>query len=121
MKHGTKNRERRHKRVRAKVYGTASRPRLSVFRSNRFVYAQVIDDTLRRTLVGMHSHAIGIGKQLKKKSMAKSDVARVVGRELAQRVLAKNIKRVVFDRGGYRYHGRIRALAEGAREGGLVF
>lgn len=118
MKHGTKKRERRHKRVRSKVVGTSSRPRLSIFRSNRFVYGQVIDDAKRQTLVGVHSRAVATSKE---KNAAKGDVARLVGRELARRALEKKIKQVTFDRGGYRYQGRVRALAEGAREGGLEF
>lgn len=105
--------------MRVKVIGTANRPRLSVFRSNRFVYAQVIDDAAGRTLIGIHSKALD--KQSKKKPTEKSERARTVGRELAQRALTKNIKRVVFDRGGYQYQGRVRAFAEGAREGGLEF
>lgn len=112
-------RERRHRRVRAKIFGTASRPRLSVFRSNRFVYGQIIDDAAGRTLVGVNSKTVL--KQSKGKSAAKSDSARTAGRELAQKALAKKIKRMVFDRGGYRYQGRIRAFADGAREGGLEF
>lgn len=112
------NRVRRHKRVRSKVVGIANRPRLSIFRSNRFVYAQVIDDTKRQTLVGVHSRAVVTSKE---KNATKGDIARLVGRELARRVLEKKIKQVTFDRGGYRYQGRVRVLAEGAREEGLEF
>ena len=118
MYNKSKKRERRHKRVRSKVVGTASRPRLSIFRSNRFVYGQVIDDASRKTLVGIHSATVAVSKT---KDVTKSDEARAVGRELARRALEKKIKRVVFDRGGYRYQGRVRALAEGAREEGLEF
>ena len=96
--------------MRSKVVGTASRPRLSVFRSNRFVYGQLIDDTAGKTLVGVKS-----------KVGSKSDAARAVGKELADRAMVKNIKRVTFDRGGYRYQGRVRALADGARAAGLEF
>lgn len=111
---------RRHKKVRAKVQGIALRPRLSVFRSNRFVYGQIIDDVAGRTLLSVHSKAVS-GALEAKKSVSKSDVARLVGQELARRALEKKIKQIIFDRGGYRYQGRIRALAEGAREGGLEF
>ena len=97
--------------MRSKVVGTASRPRLSVFRSNRFVYGQLIDDMAGKTLVGVKSKKVG----------SKSDAAYTVGKELANRAMVKNIKRVTFDRGGYRYQGRVRALADGARAAGLEF
>ena len=113
----TNKRTRRHKRVRAKVTGTTNRPRLSVFRSNRFVYGQIINDAAGRTLVGVHSMVM----LSKIKKGTKSDIAREVGRELAHRAIEKKIRQVIFDRGGYRYQGRVRALAEGAREGGLEF
>ena len=103
--------------MRAKIRGTSSRPRLSVFRSNQFVYGQIIDDAVGRTLVGVHSSAVL--PNIKKGT--KSDVARAVGRELARIALEQKIRPVIFDRGGYRYQGRVRALAEGAREGGLEF
>ncbi len=106
--------------MRAKVQGTASRLRLSVFRSNRFIYGQIIDDAAGRTLLGVHSVAVSSDPKAKK-SASKSDVARATGRELARRALEKQIKRIIFDRGGYRYQGRIRAFAEGARDGGLEF
>lgn len=121
MKHSNQiriKRLRRHRRVRSKVVGTASRPRLSVFRSNRAVYAQLIDDDAKRTLVGVHSLTTSVPV---KKGTPKKDAARVVGRELARLALERDIKRILFDRGGYKYHGRVRALAEGAREGGLEF
>jgi large subunit ribosomal protein L18 len=114
------NRIRRHKRVRAKVHGTLDHPRLSVFRSNRFVYAQLIDDGAQRTILGVHS-AVLVKNTKKTKDVTKQDVAREVGCELARRAKEKNIIKIIFDRGGYRYQGRVRAVAEGAREGGLEF
>src|SRR3989344_4941750 len=108
------NRIARHRRVRAKISGTAERPRLSVFRSNRALYAQIIDDTVGKTLL-----AVRMGKPSSKKkgSTAKKetlqDIARKAGVEIAAKAQKNNIRRVVFDRGGYVYHGRIKALAEG--------
>ena len=104
---------RRHRRVRRRVAGTAERPRLAVFRSNRQIYAQLIDDRAGRTLAAAGSLAGGEGD--------KKAAARRVGAELAQRAKAAGITAVVFDRGGYQYQGRVRALAEAAREGGLDF
>ena len=104
----------RHNRVRAKVFGTAKRPRLSVFKANRHIYVQLIDDSAGKTLASVSS------LELKSKGK-KSDVAKAVGRAIAQKALAVQITNVVFDRGGYKYHGRVRALAEGAREGGFKF
>lgn len=106
--------QRRKKKVRAKIFGTEDRPRLSVFRSNKSIYVQVIDDTKGVTLVSLSD------KKLAKK-MTKTERARKTGEELAKKAKAKKISKVVFDRGGYRYHGRIKALAEGARKGGLKF
>lgn len=103
-----KNRARRHKRVRARVKGTHERPRLSVFRSARHIYAQLIDDHEGVTLLSV-------------KGDSKADSAFKVGEGVAKKALEKGIKEVVFDRGGFAYHGRIKALAEGAREGGLRF
>ncbi|MDP3998803.1 MAG: 50S ribosomal protein L18 [bacterium] len=111
-------RARRKKRVRAKIYGTLSRPRLSVFRSHRYIYAQIINDEEGKTLLAASE------KELDTKSAPKEtriEKARRVGQILAQKALAAKIKTVVFNRGGYRYHGRVKALAEGAREGGLSF
>ena len=105
--------------MRAKVFGTASRPRFSVFRSNRYLYGQVINDETGTTIVGVHSAAVV--SAVKSKNMPKSEAARAVGRDLARRALEKNVRRVTFDRGGYSYQGRVRSLAEGAREGGLEF
>jgi large subunit ribosomal protein L18 len=108
-------RQRRHRRVRGKVVGTADRPRLAVFRSNRGIFAQLIDDENARTLAA----ASWLG--LKSGSGAKVEQAAEVGKALAAAAKQAGIDRCVFDRGGYLYHGRVKALAEGAREGGLVF
>mgnify|MGYP001054038710 FL=1 len=104
---------KRHKRVRAKVSGTAQRPRLNVFRSEKNIYAQVIDDVAGVTLCSASS--------LKLASGSNKEAAREVGKAVAKAALAKGIEEVVFDRGGYLYHGRVAELAEGAREGGLKF
>lgn len=108
-------RERRRKRIRGKVHGTAERPRLSVFRSNARIYAQVIDDVDGRTLAAAGSVEAGVGDG------TKTEEATQVGRLVAERAKAAGIEKVVFDRGGYLYHGRVKALADGAREGGLDF
>ncbi len=110
-------RARRHRRVRKKISGTPERPRLSVFRSNRHIYAQLIDDTNGCTLASASS----IEKDLELNDKAKSEVAMEVGRVLAKRAREKGLEKVIFERGGNLYHGRVKALAEGAREGGLVF
>ena len=110
-----KARERRHRRVRGKVGGTAERPRLVVFRSNRGIEAQLVDDSAGRTL------AAASWLHVKNASGNKTDQAREVGKLLAQKAKEAKVKSVVFDRGGYLYHGRVKALAEGAREGGLQF
>jgi len=104
----------RHNRVRAKVTGSSESPRLSVFRSAKAIYAQIIDDGSGKTLVSASS------LELKVKAK-KTDVSKEVGKAVAAKALAKKISRVVFDRGGYKYHGRVKALADGAREGGLKF
>jgi large subunit ribosomal protein L18 len=108
-------RSRRRRRIRGKVTGTPGRPRLSVFRSNREIYAQVIDDTTGATLVAARSAEVDT------KGLDKTAVARKVGELVGKRAKDKNIETVVFDRSGYLYHGRVKALAEGAREGGLAF
>lgn len=113
-------RERRHRRVRRRVSGTPERPRLNVFRSALHIYAQIIDDTRGHTLASASTLDPEVKAQLSN-GLKKVDEARIVGRVLAQRALAQGIKKVVFDRGGYKYHGRVRALADGAREGGLEF
>jgi large subunit ribosomal protein L18 len=112
-------RERRHRRVRARVMGTQERPRLNVFRSLENIYAQVINDETGHTLVSASTVDREIAKQVEGKSKIES--AKVVGQVLAERAKAAGVEQVVFDRGGYRYHGRIAALAEGARAGGLEF
>lgn len=109
-------RERRHRRVRGKLAGTAARPRLSVFRSNRGIFAQLVDDETGRTLAA--ASWLGLKKGFKG---GKSEQAAEVGKQLAAAAKKAGIESVVFDRGGYLYHGRVKALAEGAREGGLVF
>jgi large subunit ribosomal protein L18 len=109
-------RERRHRRVRRKINGTAERPRLVVFRSNRGIEAQLVDDLDGRTLASA-SH-LGLAKSFKG---TKSDQAAEVGKLLAASAKNAGIETVVFDRGGYLYHGRVKALADGAREGGLKF
>lgn len=105
---------RRHRRVRKKVIGTAERPRLAVYRSNKHIYAQVIDDFAGRTLAAS-STTVGNGDG------APKERAKGVGLEVASKAKAAGITKVTFDRGGFRYHGRIQAVAEGAREGGLEF
>ena len=110
----TAMRQKRHARLRLRLSGSVERPRLSVFRSAKYIYAQVIDDTTGRTLAAASSReptlASGPGKR---------DAAHAVGKALAERAKAAGVTTVVLDRGGYRYHGRVRSLAEGAREGGL--
>ena len=114
-----KARLRRHKRVRRSVSGTSERPRLNVFRSLRHVYAQVIDDSTGQTLASASTRDGEVAGQIQGKT--KVQQAGVVGKVLAQRSLDEGIVRVVFDRGGYKYHGRVKALADAAREGGLEF
>jgi len=118
----TKNREeareRRRRRVRAKISGTASRPRLNVFRSLKHIYVQLIDDEAGHTLVAASSLERAVKEQA---GLKKIEEAALVGKLAAQRAQEKQIRRVVFDRAGYRYHGRIKAVADGAREGGLEF
>jgi large subunit ribosomal protein L18 len=103
----------RRRRVRAKITGTATRPRLAVFRSNNGVFAQLIDDLSGRTLVGVEWTEF--------RGVSKMEQAEKVGTAIAERAKAAGIERAVFDRGGYQYHGRVKALAEAAREGGLAF
>lgn len=108
-------RKRRKVRIRKKISGTAARPRLVVFRSNKSIYAQLVDDTNGSTLASSSSLSLGKDKNLSK------DTATEVGREIAKLAKEQKIDKVVFDRNGYIYHGRIKALADGAREGGLEF
>ena len=107
---------KRHNRVRGKISGTAERPRLCVFRSEKNIYAQIIDDVAGNTLVAASSVEKGF-----EGNGGNIEAAKKVGAMIAERALAKGIEEVVFDRGGYVYHGRVQALAEGAREGGLKF
>lgn len=109
------HREKRKKRIRKKVFGTTERPRLSVFRSARHISAQVIDDVQGITLAHVHTFQKGSEQR------ANKDVCNQLGKKLAEVCKGKNITKVVFDKNGYAYHGRIQALAEGAREGGLDF
>jgi large subunit ribosomal protein L18 len=106
---------KRRRRVRSKVRGTAERPRLSVFRSNKGFYVQLVDDTTGRTLVAVN------WTEPEFKSLGSIEQAKAVGEALARRAKEAGIESAVFDRGGYQYHGRVAALAEGAREGGLAF
>jgi large subunit ribosomal protein L18 len=115
LKTKTQSRLRRRRRVRAKVRGTAERPRLSVFRSNRGIQAQVIDDVAGHTLAAVNWTEDDL------KSLKSMDQAKRAGELLAERAKAAGVETVVFDRGGYRYHGRVKALADGARESGLTF
>ena len=110
----------RQARVRKKVSGTPERPRLSVFRSLKHIYAQVIDDTTGHTIVAASSQEALKGNA-GDGAGSKTDVSAVVGKTLAERALAAGVKQVVFDRGGCKYHGRVKALADGSREGGLQF
>ncbi|MFK7951031.1 MAG: 50S ribosomal protein L18 [Saprospiraceae bacterium] len=114
----TKNQSRKriHKRIRKKVQGTAERPRLTVFRSNKQIYVQAIDDVNAKTLVAASSLENGISTEGTKIEQAKK-----VGMLVAEKAKAANIETVIFDRGGYLYHGRVKSLADGAREGGLNF
>ncbi len=108
-------RRRRQRRIRGTVAGTADRPRLAVARSNKRIYAQLIDDDRGHTLAAAGSHEAAL------RGLAKGDAASEVGKLLAERAKGAGVERVVFDRGGYKYHGRVKSLADGAREGGLEF
>jgi large subunit ribosomal protein L18 len=110
---------KKHRRVRKKVFGTPERPRLAVYKSLKHLHAQVIDDVNGVTLVS----ASTVEKEIKEKvkGLKKSEAAKVLGKVIAERALEKGISKVVFDRGGFIYHGRVKAFAEGAREGGLQF
>jgi len=118
-KNTEQQRQKRHRRVRVQVHGTAERPRLNVFRSLRHIYAQLIDDTVGRTLASAGTLDAELRQGLSK--VKKTEQAKLVGELLAKRALEKGVKQVVFDRGGYKYHGRVKALAEGARSAGLQF
>ncbi len=112
-------RRRRHKRVRVGISGTAQVPRLSVFRSLKHIYAQIVDDDTRRTLVSASTLDAEVRDQIA--GLSKVEQAKIVGRRLAEKAVSKGVEQVVFDRGGYLYHGRVKALADASREGGLVF
>ncbi len=109
-------RQRRHKRIRAKLHGTQDRPRLCVFRSNQHIYAQLIDDDTAKVLLAVSDKDAKPAKNSKK-----ADAAKEVGKLIAKKAIEKKILAVIFDRGGVIFHGRVKALAEGAREGGLKF
>ncbi|HEY6478234.1 MAG TPA: 50S ribosomal protein L18 [Polyangia bacterium] len=113
------SREKRHRSLRKRIEGTAERPRLAVFRSSRHIYAQVIDDLARKTLVGTSD--LGFEGADKSDDADKKVLAKKVGAAIAKKCLEKGIDKVVFDRAGFKYHGRISALADGAREAGLKF
>lgn len=113
-KNKIKHIKKRHKKIRAKIIGTAERPRLSVFRSNKNIYAQAVNDKKGFTIA-----AVDDKKILKKEK--KTETAKITGEEFAKKLKEAKIKEVVFDRGGYKYHGRVKALAEGIRSGGIKF
>ncbi|MBN2528869.1 MAG: 50S ribosomal protein L18 [Deltaproteobacteria bacterium] len=117
MKTKAEIREWRKKRIRKKVSGTNDRPRLSVFRSAAHIYAQIVNDEEQKTLFAVSSLSVGV----KGESGTKTDIAKKVGNLVAQKCLEKDIKQVVFDRNGFVYHGRVKALADAAREAGLEF
>jgi len=108
---------RRHLSIRRRIAGTAERPRLCVKRSNLHIYAQLVDDSRSRVLTGVSS----LTPELRGRKLKRTEMGREVGKLIAQKAQALGIKRVVFDRAGYKYHGRVKAVAEGAREGGLEF
>jgi large subunit ribosomal protein L18 len=117
MKRKINSRKIRHKRLRAKIKGTANCPRLSVFRSNSHIYAQMIDDENGKTLFSSSDFEL----KSKSKGAGKMEDSKSVGKLMAKKAAEKKIEAVVFDRGGYKYHGKVKAIAEGAREGGLKF
>ncbi len=108
-------RNKRHRRVRAKVSGTAERPRLAVYRSNVGIYAQLIDDVARKTILGVSP------SELKSKKVTKTELSKLLGELVAKKAKESKIETIVFDRGGYQYHGRVKAFAEAVREAGLKF
>ena len=114
-----KGRQKRHKRLRKKVYGTGMQPRLSIFRSSLHIYVQAIDDIGGNTIAS--SSSLEIKKSLNKIYSGNKEAAKAVGVDVAKKLLEKSISSAVFDRGGYIFHGRVKALAEGAREAGLKF
>jgi len=118
IKTSRQGRIRRHQRLRRKISGTAERPRLAVFRSLKHIYVQIINDTIGHTLVAASDRDAAGGEPV---AGSKTSVAEAVGKAIAERALAAGVSQVVFDRGGNRYHGRVKALADGARAGGLQF
>jgi large subunit ribosomal protein L18 len=116
MQEKQQKRLKRHKRIRAKIYGTKEKPRLCIFRSLNHIYAQLIDDEKGKVVISASDREIK-----KTTGKKKTETAKEVGKLVAQKALSKKIEKVVFDRGGYLYHGRVKAVAEGAREGGLKF
>ena len=116
LKEKRKRKERRKQRIRAKIFGTKEKPRLCVFRSKKNIWVQIIDDKKGHTLISASSKEVNLDKKLTKK-----EIAFKVGKLIAKKALEVGIKEIVFDRKGYRYHGRVKSLAEGAREGGLQF
>lgn len=112
-------RRRRHERVRRTISGTVNIPRLSVFRSLKHIYAQIIDDTVGQTLISASTLDADVRDQVA--GLSKTEQAKIVGKRLAEKALSSGVTRVVFDRGGYLYHGRVKALAEASREAGLKF
>lgn len=119
MKTKIEAREKRKASIRGRISGSTERPRLTVFRSAKHVYAQIVDDSTHQTLA--HASTLDAEEALKKEGQKKKDKAKQVGILIAKRALAKGIDKVVFDRNGFIYHGRVAAIAEGAREGGLKF
>ena len=120
MNHSANKRKQltsRHMRVRKKVSGSKSRPRLAVFRSSKHIYAQIIDDTTANTIASASS----LDADGKSEGETKSESAKIIGSLIANRAISKGIKSVVFDRGGFKYHGRVKSLADAARKGGLKF
>ncbi|MFL2665317.1 MAG: 50S ribosomal protein L18 [Dehalococcoidia bacterium] len=113
-KFDTRGRYIRHRRVRKKIIGLTDKPRLSVFRSNKHIHAQIIDDEKGATLVASSSLKLD-------ETISKLDLAKIVGEDLADKAKSAGVKKVVFDRGGYKFHGRVKALADGARSKGLIF
>mgnify|MGYP001592908346 CR=1 FL=1 len=111
-----KTRTQRKERIRAKIFGTAEKPRLSIFRSNRYTYFQLIDDDSKKTLVGGSTRKLMVDK---KEKTTKQKTAEQLGELIAQKAIERGVKRAVFDRGRYKYHGRVKAIADGARKGGL--
>lgn len=114
-----KNRQKRHMRMRNKIQGTPERPRLNVFRSSKNIYAQVIDDSQGFTVASASSNDKEIIEKIN--GLNKTEAAKIVGQEVAKKAMEKGVETVIFDRGGYLYHGRVKSLADGARESGLKF